>query len=89
MLSAQYASEYFFNCKVKQSLQYISNDWLSLGFVMFTISKPSRQAASTIGGVDCDSPNAEIFLKHISSSALSPDRISPFFDNPGGHFNVS
>lgn len=28
-------------------------------------------------------------MKHFRSSTLSPDRISLFFDNVGGHFNVS
>ena len=49
-----------------------------MSFVRFTISKPSRQVASTIGRVDCDSLIAENFLKHFKSSVLSPDPIRRF-----------
>ena len=38
MCSAQYACEYFFNCEVKQSSQYILNDCFFFGFVWRTAS---------------------------------------------------
>ena len=61
-----------------------------MDIVKFLINKPSVQAASLIGGTVCDSLDAEVFLKHFRSSALSPDeRISPFFDNAGESVNVS